>query len=80
MKKKPPYGEAEIEEVLSKARVRNKAKGTYKEHKLTDVDYYTVTLDNGRLLLCTAEIQDRRKLLPDRINDIAARFHEVKVP
>jgi len=68
------YGETEIEEVLSKARIPNKEIGTYKEHTLTNDDYYTVVLSNGSILLFTAELQDRHKLLPERVKDIAERF------
>ena len=70
----PAYGEAEIEEVLSRARVRNKEIGNYQEHSVKEEDYYTIVLDNGKILLFTAEIQNRHQLLPDRVSDIAERF------
>ena len=76
--KTPVYSEAEIEEVLAKARTREKEIGTYQQHTIKDDDYYTVTVSNGRILLFIAEIKDRHKLLPERVNDIAARFHQVK--
>lgn len=74
MKKTPSYGEPEIEEVLSKARARNKEIGTYTEHALKEEDYYSITLSNGKIILFTAEIQNRHRLLPERVNDIAERF------
>ena len=74
MTKTPAYGETEIEEVLSKARARNKEIGTYSEHTLKEDDYYSVTLSNGKILLFTAEIQNRHGLLAERVNDIAERF------
>ena len=74
MIKTPVYGETELEEVLSKARNRNKEIGTYHSHTVSEEDYYTVTLSNGKILLFIAEIKDRHKLFADRVNDIAARF------
>jgi hypothetical protein len=78
MIKRPVYGELEIEDVLSKARSRNKEIGVYVSHVLSEEDYYTVNLTNGKILLFTAEIKDRHKLLSDRINDVAARFQSSK--
>jgi hypothetical protein len=74
MKNTPVFGETEIEEVLSKVRMRDKEIGAYLEHVIIDDDYYTVTLTNGKILLFIAEIKVRHNLLPDRITDIAARF------
>ena len=73
-----PFGETDIEEVLSKARMRNKEIGTYRQHSIAEEDYFRVILNNGTILLFTAEIKDRGKLLPDRITDIAARFRPSK--
>ena len=78
MIKTPVYGEIEIGEVLSKARNRDKEIGEYVSHAVSDKDYYTVNLTNGKILLFIAEIKDRQKLLPDRINDIAVRFQSSK--
>ena len=75
----PAYGQTEIEEVLAKTRARNKEIGNYQAHSLRDEDYYSVTLNNGSILLFTAEIQDRHKLLPERLSDIGVRFRPAKV-
>ena len=75
---KENFSEQDIEAVLVKARLRNKSIGAYSSHTLTNDDYYTVSLTNGRILLFTAEIMNARMLLPDRINDISARFHETR--
>ncbi len=78
MMKTPEYGETEIGEVLSKARKRDKEIGEYVSHTVSDEDYYTVNLTNGKILLFMAEIKDRHKLLSDRVNDVAARFQPSK--
>ncbi len=78
MSNTPTFGQPEIEEVLAKVRARVKAVGAYQAHNLSDDDYYKVTLDNGSILLFTAEIKDRHKLMPDRINDVAARFRPAR--
>lgn len=35
----------------------------------------SVILSNGKILLLATEIQNRRRLLPERVNDVAERFH-----
>lgn len=76
------YGETEINALLQKVRIFNKAIGSYQLFAITESFDYAVKLSNGRILIKIEELQDdeRDALTPDRLSAIARRFTSSNSP
>jgi hypothetical protein len=70
------YGANEIQSLLQKVRIFNRAIGVYELFAITDGFDYAVKLSNGKILIKLEELQDdeRDTMTPDRLAAIANRF------